>query len=153
VALFSSEQAQALVFSPGQSVVTLFSSEQAQALVFSPGRSVVTLFSPEQGQALVFSLSSPQAPEHAVAELQTELQAERLAEPVLFVVRMAAPERAGAGLRAARVPGEAPFSLGREEIWPVAAAVRVWTPLDPAFSRARLARTLLCLRRPPMTTV
>ena len=128
--------------------MALFSSEQAQALMFSPGRSAVTLFSPEQAQALVFSLGSAQAPEHVVAERQ----AERRTEPVLFVVRMAAPECAGAGLRAARVPGEAPFSLGREEIWPVAAAVRVWTPLDPAFSRARLARTLLCLRRPPMTT-
>jgi hypothetical protein len=150
VTLFSSEQAQALMFSPGQSVVALFSSEQAQALMFSPGRSAVMLFSPAQAraQALVFSRGSAQAPEHVVAERQ----AERRTEPVLFVVRMAAPECAGAGLRAARVPGEAPFSLGREEIWPVAAAVRVWTPLDPAFSRARLARTLLCLRRPPMTT-
>jgi hypothetical protein len=109
----------------------------------------VTLFSPEQAQALVFSLGSAQAPEHAGAELQ----AERLAEPVLFLVRMAAPELADAGLRAARVPGEATFSLGREETWPVAAAVRVWTPLDPAFSRVRLARTPQCLRRPPMTTV
>jgi hypothetical protein len=147
VPLFSSEQAQGLIFSPGRSAVALFSSEQVQGLMFSPGRSAVALFSPEQ--ALMFSLVSAQAPEHAVAELQ----AERLAEPVLFVVRMAAPERAGAGLRAARVPWEAPFSLGREEIWPVAAAVRVWTPLDPAFSRARLARTLLCLRRLPMTTM
>jgi hypothetical protein len=127
----------------------MFSRGQSAGALFSPGRSAVTLFSPEQAQALVFSLGSAQAPEHAGAELQ----AVRLAEPVLFVVRMAAPERAAAGLRAARVPGEAPFSLGREETWPAAAAVRVWTPLDPAFSRARLARTLLCLRRPPMTTV
>jgi hypothetical protein len=130
--------------------VPVFSSEQAQALMFSPGQSVVPLFSPEQAEAVVvFSLGSAQAPEHAGAELQ----AERLAEPVLFVVRMAAPERAGAGLRGAPVPGEAPFSLGREEISPVAAAVRVWTPLDRAFSPARLARMLLWLRRPPMTTV
>jgi hypothetical protein len=127
--------------------VTLFSSEQAQALMVSPGPSAVTRFSPEQAQA--FSLGSAQAPEHAGAELQ----AERLAEPVLFLVRMAALELAGVGLRAARVPGEAPFSLGWEETWLVAAAVLVWSPLDPAFSRARLARTLLCLRRPPMTTV
>jgi len=129
--------------------VTLFSSEQAQALMFSSGRSVVTLFSPEQAKALVFSRGSVQAPEHAGAELQ----AEWLAEPVLFLVRMAAPEPAGAGRRAAHVPREAPVSLGRGETWPVAAAVRVWTPLDPPFSRARLARTLLCLRRPPMTKV
>jgi hypothetical protein len=109
----------------------------------------VTLFSPEQAPALMFSLGSMQAPEHADAELQ----AERRGEPVFFLVPMAAPERAGAGLRAARLPGEAPFSLGREETWPVGAALRVWTPLDPAFSPARLARTLLCLHRPPMTTV
>jgi hypothetical protein len=118
--------------------VTLFSSEQAQALMFSPGPSAVTLFSPEQAQA--FSLGSAQVPEHAGAELQVV----RLAEPVLFLVRTAAPELAGVGLRAARVPGEAPFSLGREETWPVVAAVLAWMPLDPAFSRARLARTLLC---------
>jgi hypothetical protein len=127
----------------------MFSSEPAQALMFSPGRWAVALFSPEQAQALVLSLGSAQAPGHAGAELQ----AERLAEPVLFVVRMTAPERAGAGLRAARVPGEALVALGGEEIWPVGAAVRVWTPLDPAFSRARLACRLLCLPRPPMTAV
>ena len=115
----------------------MFSPGRSAGALFSPGRSAVTLFSPEQAQALVFSLGSAQAPEHAGAELQ----AVRLAEPVLFVARMAAPERAGAGLRAARVSEEAPFSLGREETWPVFAAVRVWTPLDPAFSRARLART------------
>jgi hypothetical protein len=127
--------------------VTLVSSEQAQALMFSPGLSAVMLFSPEQ--ALVFSLGSAQPPEHAGAGLQ----AERLAEPALFVVRRTAPECAGAELRAARVPEEVPVALGREEIWPVGAAVRVWTPPDPTFSRARLARRLLCLRRPPMTTV
>jgi hypothetical protein len=117
----------------------MFSPEQAQALMFSLG----------PAQALMFSLGPAQAPDHADAELPAERRAER----VFVLGRGAAPERAGAGLRAAPVPGEVPFSLGPEEIWPVGAALRVWTPLDPAFSRVRLARTLLRLRRPPMTTV
>jgi len=93
VPLFSPEWAQALVF---------FSPEWARALVF---------FSPEWAQALVFSFGSAKVAEHAGAGLQ----AERLAERVLFGERGATPERAGAGLWAERVPGGPPYSLGQEE--------------------------------------
>jgi hypothetical protein len=104
VPLFSPEWARALVF---------FSPEWARALVFfSPewARALV-FFSPEWAQALVFSFGSAKVAEHAGAGLQ----AERLAERVLFGERGATPERAGAGLRAERVPGGPPYSLGQEE--------------------------------------
>jgi hypothetical protein len=92
---------------------------------------------------------SAKVAERAVAVQPTE---ERAAERFSLELAVVLPASAGVvRLRAERAPPEQIFSLGREEFSREAAPL-AWRPLvDPAFFLFHPARTLLCLRRPPMT--
>jgi hypothetical protein len=125
------------------------------------GRQVVLMFS--SGPRVTLGLAPVQAKiaERVGAALQMAKVAGRAAavlqpaeEPAVescLLEAEAAPDSVGVvGLRAERAPVEQTFSPGREESCR-AVARPAWPPADPAFCLFRPARTLLSLRRLPVT--
>ena len=104
---------------------------------------------------------SAQVAERAVAVPHSVKVAERAADVLQPAAQMAAerflrevevPDSAGVvGLRAARALAEQIFSPGQEEFSRAVAPLACRPLVDPPFSPFRPVRTLLCLRRPPVT--